>query len=156
MKVFQDKVEIANYTWTNVEMTNTLIVKNITITSAKSVILFNLSLYDQESNEVKMSYSQNIQSVPAVLSILPPIVAMIFIIFLKDALAGLFMGVFFGSTLLAFYNPLLGFLEVFSVYYVNMWIKLGNAQVIIFGLLLGWDNEQSFFNGNNKLFFLEA
>ncbi|MCT4604842.1 MAG: Na+/H+ antiporter NhaC family protein [Marinisporobacter sp.] len=71
------------------------------------------------------------------ISLIPPLLAIILAWITKDALLSLFIGVFVGATILAGYNPLLGFMDTCSNYIAGQVADTWNAQVFIFLLVLG-------------------
>lgn len=71
------------------------------------------------------------------ISLVPPLLAIILAWITKDALLSLFIGVFVGATIMAGYNPILGFMDTTSVYIAGQVSDEWNAQVFIFLLVLG-------------------
>lgn len=71
------------------------------------------------------------------ISLIPPLLAIILAWTTKDALLSLIIAVFVGATILAGYNPLLGFMDTCRVYIAGQVADTWNAQVFIFLLVLG-------------------
>lgn len=70
-------------------------------------------------------------------SLIPPLLAIILAWWTRQAVISLFVGVFTGATIIAGYNPFMGFLNTFTDYVVNSLTDSWNASVLIFLLALG-------------------
>ena len=70
------------------------------------------------------------------LSILPPLLAIVLAWRSKEVLVSLFAGVFLGATILADYNPLIGFMKTIDTYMVGALSDSWNAAILLFLLTL--------------------
>lgn len=77
------------------------------------------------------------RAMPGILCLLPPVVAIVLVVVLREATLGLFAGVWMGAMLLAYFNPVQGFLDTISVYFIEAWTDTDNGEVVVFALLLG-------------------
>jgi len=94
------------------------------------------------SNKVKItvndqSASTEIRVISGWLSILPPIIAIVLALITREVISSLFVGIWFGSTLIFDFNPLLGFLRALDKYLLNSLADSGHAAIVIFSCALG-------------------
>ncbi len=94
------------------------------------------------SNKVKItvndqSASTEIRVISGWLSILPPIIAIVLALITREVISSLFIGIWFGSTLIFDFNPLLGFLRALDKYLLNSLADSGHAAIVIFSCALG-------------------
>lgn len=76
--------------------------------------------------------------IPGFLSLLPPLVTIVFAVWLKQVFAALVLGIWSGATLVCHYNAGVAVLRVFDGYMARtLTYSSGHAQVIIFCFLLG-------------------
>jgi Na+/H+ antiporter NhaC len=99
----------------------------------QGVLVYEFVWPNGRSYELPISY----RAMPGILSLLPPVCAMVLVVVLREATLGLFFGVWVGSFLLALFNPLQGFLDTIATHFVRAWCDLSNAEVVVFALLLG-------------------
>ncbi|KGG79946.1 Na+/H+ antiporter [Caloranaerobacter azorensis H53214] len=71
------------------------------------------------------------------LSIIPPILAIILSWITQEVLLSLFISVFIGATILAGFNPLIGFSKTLNTYIVGSLTDSWNASILIFCLSIG-------------------
>lgn len=71
------------------------------------------------------------------LSILPPIIAIVLALITREVISSLFVGIWFGATMIFDYNPLLGFLRALDKYLLGAMADSGHAAIIIFSCSLG-------------------
>ncbi|MEO1217075.1 MAG: Na+/H+ antiporter NhaC family protein [Bacteroidota bacterium] len=80
---------------------------------------------------------------PPWMSILPPLMAIILALIFREVVVSLFLGIFAGSAVLAFYagggikGVLSGFLTVIDTYVINALMDQGHLSIILFSLLIG-------------------
>lgn len=86
---------------------------------------------------VEGSWTPSLREVPGILSLMPPIVAIILAILLREALIALFAGVWIGAFFIHGYNPLSAFLRCFDTYLPRAVADSGHAAIIVFSLALG-------------------
>ena len=81
--------------------------------------------------------SKNIQSLPAILSLAPPLIAIGLAVLFKEVLLSLFAGIWIGAIFIAGYNPINGFLVAIDKYVVPSLADKDHAAVILFSMGLG-------------------
>ncbi len=75
--------------------------------------------------------------VPGVVSLAPPIVAILLAILLRQVVLALVAGIWVGSTVLVGWNPLAGFFEIGTRYVVGAVTDPDRAHIIVFSFLFG-------------------
>ena len=108
------------------------------VNAVRSVLVFDFQFISGSSISV-YQYEHPFASMPPWLTLLPPIGAIAGVIILKEAFFGLYVGLFLSCFLLRSYNPVQGFLDSISIYFVGAWSSLANAEVLVFAIFLsGW------------------
>ncbi len=74
---------------------------------------------------------------PGILSILPPLAAIILALIFRQVVVSLLLGVYLGAVFIYDYNPLTGFLRLIDTYIINAIADPSHIQVIVFTLLFG-------------------
>lgn len=74
---------------------------------------------------------------PGILSLLPPVVAIVVAMITRNVVASLLLGIFVGTTMLADGNPLTGFYTTFSDFIVPSIGDEGNATILVYCGLFG-------------------
>lgn len=85
----------------------------------------------------KGTFDYSIHSIPGILTIIPPILAIILAMIFKEVVTALFLGVFAGALLLNNFNILRSFFNVIDKYIINAIADHDRASIVIFTLLLG-------------------
>ncbi len=78
-----------------------------------------------------------IHSIPGILTIIPPLIAIILAMVMKEVVSSLFLGIFAGSLLLNNFNIIKSFFRVIDKYIVGAIADTNRASIIIFTLMLG-------------------
>ncbi|MFZ5951836.1 MAG: hypothetical protein ACOYXC_14085, partial [Candidatus Rifleibacteriota bacterium] len=106
--------------------------------------LENVSIACSESglNKIKITINESfsetrLRVINGWLSILPPIIAIILALLTREVISSLFIGIWFGSTLVFDYNPLLGFLRALDKFLLSAMADSAHAAIIIFSCSLG-------------------
>jgi tetracycline resistance efflux pump len=73
---------------------------------------------------------------PGWLSVLPPVLAIVLAIWTKQVYLSLFFGIWFGWTILASWNPIVGLRDALDSC-INVFSDAGNTRVILFSALVG-------------------
>jgi Na+/H+ antiporter NhaC len=121
--LFSDSIEI------NFQSAKEIHIPEIRIgKSGKTKLLITLGNYSQEQNSLVL---------PAVLSILPPLLAILLALLTRQVIIALFFGIWLGVTFIYNYNPLLGFLHTLDEYLVNSLADPVQLSILIFSLVLG-------------------
>lgn len=81
--------------------------------------------------------TSSIRCIPGLLSVLPPIIAIILALLSREVLSSLFLGIWFGSTIIYNYNPFTGFFRALDKYLLEALADSGHAAIIIFSVCLG-------------------
>ncbi len=94
------------------------------------------------NNKVKItvndaSATTEVRVISGWLSILPPIIAIVLALITREVISSLFVGIWFGATLIFDFNPLIGFLRALDKYLLNSLADSGHAAIVIFSCALG-------------------
>ena len=81
--------------------------------------------------------SKTIPTLPGILSLAPPLIAIGLAVLFKEVLLSLFAGIWIGAVLLSGYNPISGFLVAIDKYIVPSLANKDHAAVILFSMGLG-------------------
>jgi len=84
-----------------------------------------------------LNYEKSVLVLPAWLSILPPVLAILLAFLTRQVLLALFFGILTGATLMHGYNPVAGFLYGLSTYIVKSAAEPDKMSILIFSLALG-------------------
>lgn len=85
--------------------------------------------------EASRQISQHV--LPTILSILPPLLAILLALITRQVILALFFGIWLGVTFIYDFNPLLGFLHTLDEYIVNALLSPDRISILIFSLVLG-------------------
>jgi len=85
----------------------------------------------------KGNFEFTIHSIPGILTIIPPILAILLAMIFKEVITALFIGVFAGALLLNNFSILKSFFNVLDKYIINAIVDHDRASIVIFTLLLG-------------------
>ena len=85
----------------------------------------------------KFTTQAALRVLPGILSILPPLVAIILALLFRQVVVSLMLGVYLGAVFIYDYNPLTGFLRLIDTYIINAIADSSHIQVIVFTLLFG-------------------
>jgi Na+/H+ antiporter NhaC len=78
-----------------------------------------------------------IRVLPGILSVIPPLLAIILALVLRQVIVSLFIGIFTGALFLYNYNPLTALLRVADTIMLNSLIDKNHALIILFTFLMG-------------------
>ncbi|MGI8893339.1 MAG: Na+/H+ antiporter NhaC family protein, partial [Bacteroidia bacterium] len=93
-----------------------------------------------ESGTIYFTYQDEERSMPAWLTILPPLIAILMALVFKEVISALFLGIFSGVLLLigfTFKNIFIAFLTVLDTYIIGAINDPSHISVIVFSLLIG-------------------
>ncbi len=157
--LFAQKVEISNHTLSNItipiKITNLpdslneltcfvfvdkfkeKIVFKVDKNSVDTVITFgnigvNYLKFDGFSN-----INTQIRVIPGILSIIPPLLAIILALVLRQVIVSLFLGIFIGAFFIYDYNPLNALFRLADTIMLNSLIDKNHALIILFTFLMG-------------------
>jgi Na+/H+ antiporter NhaC len=74
---------------------------------------------------------------PGLLSIIPPLLAILFALIFRQVILSLILGVYVGAVFIYDYNPLTGLLRLIDKYIINSISDVSHIQIIVFTLLFG-------------------
>ena len=77
------------------------------------------------------------RAIPGILSIAPPVVAMLLAVLLRQVVIALVAGVWVGATVVAGFDPLAGFFQLGSRYVIGAVTDPDRAHIIVFSMLFG-------------------
>ncbi|GAB4297214.1 MAG: Na+/H+ antiporter NhaC family protein [Ignavibacteriaceae bacterium] len=81
--------------------------------------------------------NSEIRSIPGLLSIIPPLVAILLALILRQVIVSLLLGVYIGAIFVYDYNPFIAILRVIDSYIINAVAETSHVQIIVFTLLFG-------------------
>lgn len=84
---------------------------------------------------VKEDFPVNV--IPGILSIVPPLLAIILALLFKQVVISLILGIYSGALFINGYNPLTAFLRLIDKYIIQSVSDVSHTQVIVFTLLFG-------------------
>ena len=76
-------------------------------------------------------------SIPGWVSLVPPVLAIVLAIALRQAMIALFVGIWFGASALVGFNPLTGFIRTIDTHFVRALADPDHASILLFTLALG-------------------
>ena len=91
----------------------------------------------QDGTTVTGTWKPDLRQVPGILSLFPPLIAILLAILFREALIALFAGVWIGALFIHDYNPVSAFLRCFDTYLPMSLADKGHADIIVFSLALG-------------------
>ena len=101
------------------------------------------SLFISETGNYKIKFPQleisgtSIRVLPGLLSIIPPLLAILFALIFRQVILSLIFGVYVGAVFIYDYNPLTGLLRLIDKYIINSISDVAHIQIIVFTLLFG-------------------
>jgi len=87
------------------------------------------------SEEKRAQFSLRV--IPGILTILPPLLAILLALIFRQVVISLFSGIWLGAIFIYNYNILTGYLKSLDTYIVNSLVDHSHASIIIFSLCLG-------------------
>lgn len=81
--------------------------------------------------------STNIKVIPGILSIIPPLLAIVFALIFRQVILSLLLGIYSGAVFIYNYNPLIGFFRLIDKYIINALTDVSHIQIVVFTLLFG-------------------
>lgn len=125
IRLFEDSLKQIMLKLENGEIT----VKNAVVDfTGKSNIILNYK---------NISVQNTITSIPGILSILPPLLAILLALIMREVVVSLFAGVWLGAFLLYDYNLFGSILRVVDHFIINSINSTSHIQIIVFSLLFG-------------------
>jgi Na+/H+ antiporter NhaC len=85
----------------------------------------------------RTSEARSVRVIPGLLSILPPLLAIVLALFIRQVVVALVAGIWLGATFMYGYDPFAGFLHVLDVYIVGALADKQHISIIAFSMLFG-------------------
>ncbi len=79
----------------------------------------------------------SVRVLPGILSIIPPLVAILLALIFRQVIISLMLGVYIGAVFIFNYNPLVGLLRLTDTYIINTLLDSSHIKIIVFTLLFG-------------------
>jgi Na+/H+ antiporter NhaC len=92
---------------------------------------FNIILPQLNNKEV------SVRVFPGILSIIPPLLAILFALIFRQVILSLVFGIYIGAVFIYDYNPLSGLLRLIDKYIINSISDVSHIQILVFTLLFG-------------------
>ncbi len=83
------------------------------------------------------STPETVHVIPGILSIVPPLLAILLALIFRQVIISLIFGIYIGAVFIYDYNPLTGFLRLIDKYIISALSDVSHIQIIIFTLLFG-------------------
>lgn len=80
---------------------------------------------------------EKVRVIPAWLSIVPPLLAILLALLFRQVVISLILGIYAGAVFIYDYNPVSGLLRLMDVYIINAISDISHVQIIVFTLLFG-------------------
>ncbi|HKI79395.1 MAG TPA: Na+/H+ antiporter NhaC family protein [Ignavibacteriaceae bacterium] len=96
-----------------------------------------------ESGNYKLTFigtsivDQNINVIPAWLSIVPPLVAILLALWLRQVIISLLIGIYLGAVFLNNFNPVIGLFRLIDTYIIKTLTDTSHVEIIVFTSLFG-------------------
>ncbi|MDZ7260667.1 MAG: Na+/H+ antiporter NhaC family protein [candidate division KSB1 bacterium] len=81
--------------------------------------------------------SKTIQVIPGILSLLPPILAIVLALTVRQVLLALFCGAWLGSIFISHFNPVTGFMRLLDTYLISSLTEGSHVAIVLFSMTLG-------------------
>lgn len=90
-----------------------------------------------DGSEITGTFTPTMRRLPGVLSVIPPLLAVVLAVLVRQALLALFAGVWIGALFIHGYNPLTALLRCFDTYLPRTLVDPSHAAVVLFTMALG-------------------
>lgn len=85
----------------------------------------------------EVQVEETVRSIPGFLSILPPLVAILLALLIRQVVLSLFAGIWLGAIFIFDYNPLTGFVRVLDHFVVQSLANADHVAIVLFSLMFG-------------------
>lgn len=153
---FAQNIEFQSVALTNIDLKISIRESVDSLTKAtfisenlKDTVSFHINIDDKEktlsfNNSGKYTFFLNgissgksIKVIPAILSIIPPLLAILIALLFRQVLFSLLVGIFSGAFFIYDYNPIIAFMRAVDVYIINSLTDKSHMQIIVFTILFG-------------------
>jgi Na+/H+ antiporter NhaC len=100
-----------------------------------SITLHNSGGYNFRLNGIDQEIRLRI--IPGILSIIPPLAAILLALIFRQVIVSLLLGIYFGAVFINEFNPFAGLLRIIDTYIINSVIDPSHAKVLIFTFMFG-------------------
>lgn len=80
---------------------------------------------------------RQVRSIPGILSVLPPLVAIMLALVFRHVIVSLFAGIWLGAVFLFDYKIVAGFFHVLDYFLINSLSEISHLQIVVFSMLFG-------------------
>ncbi len=118
---------------------NTIEKKVLRVNAGKSDSTFSLNMLGtlHFSIEGFKEAAKEVRSIPGILSIVPPLLAILLALFLRQVIVALVFGVYIGCIFIYDYNPLIALMRMIDTITIATLTDSSNMSIIVFTLLFG-------------------
>ncbi|MCB0276175.1 MAG: Na+/H+ antiporter NhaC family protein, partial [Calditrichaeota bacterium] len=116
--------------------------KSFSLSESPDIEIDKLTLHHAGSNALTItvgahSQSASLHTIPAFLSLVPPLLAILIALISRQVIVALFFGVWIGVTLIYNYNLITGFFYTFDKYLISTLANADHVYILVFSLVLG-------------------
>jgi len=114
----------------------------ISVTTSGSVTIDDITMTRSGRNDITLSvngqqYTQTVLVLPGILSLIPPLLAIVIALVTKQIVVSLFIGVWIGVIFIQDYSVLGALLSLFDTYVVEAVMDSSHASIIVFTMAFG-------------------
>lgn len=107
------------------------------VITIKNALLSKTTAVTLSAPESNIFYNKKINVLPGILSLLPPLLAIVLALTLREVLLALFSGIWLGSIFLWDFNPITGLMRALDTYLIGSMADSSHAAIVIFSMTLG-------------------
>ena len=82
-------------------------------------------------------HEEKIRVIPGIISLLPPILAIILALIFREVILALFSGIWLGAVFLNNYNPFIGLMRALDTHLINSFFDTSHIAIVMFSMTLG-------------------
>ncbi|MBD3289353.1 Na+/H+ antiporter NhaC family protein [candidate division KSB1 bacterium] len=106
------------------------------------LVLSDIYIHESGTKKIRFTYEDTvnvlkIRIIPGILSLLPPIIAIVLALLFKQVLIALFSGIWLGAIFLNGYNPFIGFMRALDTFLIEALAEPSHAAIVTFSMTLG-------------------
>ena len=124
-----------------VNAANENIFKSFSFVVSKGKVDTSISFNSTGNIKISLPDYQNVEShirvIPGILSIIPPLVAILLALIFRQVIISLMLGVYIGAIFIFNYNPFVGMLRLIDTYIINTLLDPSHIKILVFTLLFG-------------------
>ena len=104
---------------------------------AEDLFVLNGGWWEIRVQDGSTSSDASVRSIPGILSVLPPLLAIALALVFRHVIVSLFAGIWLGAIFLFDYRILAGFFHVLDYFLINALSDVSHVQIIVFSMLFG-------------------